>query len=79
MSKDKLKKYEALVTQQTAETMEVWAHSAEEAEEILNGEGDHEDEPWYVEPQCIGEMHILSQIEQVTEVKEEDEAGRNQS
>jgi hypothetical protein len=62
-----LKKYHVLVTQQTAETMEVVAHSPEEAEDILWGEGDYEEMDWYVEPELIHEMHILSQIEEVTE------------
>jgi hypothetical protein len=68
-----LKRYEALVTQQEAETVEVWAHSAEEAEEILNGDGDHEEQPWYVAPKTIGSMHILSQIEEITEVPNTEE------
>jgi hypothetical protein len=45
----------------------VWAHSAAEAEEIINGDGDHEDQPWYVEPETIGSMHILSQVEEIVE------------
>jgi hypothetical protein len=34
----------------------------------LLGEDDYEDMDWYVEPEWLGERHILSQIEEVTEV-----------
>jgi hypothetical protein len=71
MNKDGLKKFEVLVTQQTGETFLVWAHSKEEAEQIMDGDGP-EDADWYVEPECVGELHILSQVESIEEVPEED-------
>jgi len=68
-----LKKYHVLVNQEEAQTFEVWAHSPEEAEEAVMDGNDYENEPWYIEPELIGSMHLDSLIVEVTELKDEGE------
>lgn len=51
----------------------MWAHSPEEAEEVVMEGNDYENEPWYIEPELIGSMHLDSLIVEVSEVKDEGE------